>query len=413
MNDNLLTYNQAIACIQKGNFEEAEKLLRNIAHTGHSLTNWSLGLIYAATGRPFAALKHWEQVSPVEVEAVLDKTEKLLGNLPIYEEIFKLYNEALQYARKKDFASLPQRYMEILKRGEGIPLPVEIYKGLFLSSLVQGKFDQFHKQIAEAPDYVKKDVAIKAIVLKVNETQLKSEVKQLKKKSVKKVRIASGFLLAGAALLIITAGLAFRGFGENEKAQLVTTKENVSSVQNSDELKEEYENKLDSLVKENSILQSEVNKKSEELQKSAEIASLLELADDEVGELKVETALNLYQNGIGSFRNHRYPEAAEKLTKSLSISNTTYFADDAHFFLISSSLKTEGQGAATSNLMDDFLNQAQTVSYKESPYMDDVMLMRAEIYLQVGDKEHANMLLDRIESEFPSEWTAKKAKSLN
>jgi TolA-binding protein len=413
MNENLLKYNQAIALIQKGNYGEAEKYLRDIAHTGHTLSNWALGLIYAATGRPFAALKHWERISPDEVEAVSEKMKKLQQKLPIYEEIFTLYNEAISTARQKNFDLLPPMYLKILKKGEGLPLPIEIYKGLFLSLLLQGDLDyQFNKALDKAPEYVKMDVSIKSIVLKVKEASLKTQVHQIEKKSVRRTRIASAILLTGTVSLVLTAGIAFGGIGKNEQVQPVFTKEKAkSAVQGNDELEKEFTAKLDSLTQENAVLQAEVDKKSAVLQENSETENLLKLADINIEEVKEEAALKLYQSGIESYRNHRYQEAVEKLTKSLAISKASYYTDDAHFFLISSSIKLGDQGSAITKI-DDFLNEMKREFYKESPYMDDVMLMRAESYLESGDKENAMKWLNRIESEYPNEWTSKRAKFL-
>ncbi|MDP4086693.1 MAG: tetratricopeptide repeat protein [Bacillota bacterium] len=413
MNENLLNYNKAISLIHQGHLDQAEEVLKVIAQTRHGLSNWALGLVYAATGRPFEAIKHWKYVSPDEVEAVSEKMEKLLDLVPVYEKIFTLYNRALEKARQNDLSSLPQMYADMIETGRGIPLPVEIYKGLFLSLLVQEKRDEFNKALNEAPEYVRKDPRIKSILLRVTETELQSKVYEIEKKSAKKIRKAKGILIAGAASLVLAAGVTAIGImkhkGNPEEA--AATIKTSSSAKDSQSQEKKLRDQISSLTKDNAALQADINKKTAEMQNSADTANLLQLANVNLEDVKEKAALKMYQIGMESYKKGQYQAASEKLQKSLIISKTLYFADDAQYYLIDS-LNNLGETAASVREMDTFLSQSDSTAYKQSPYLDDVMLLRAESYLQAGDKENAGKWLDRIISEFPDQWTSKKAKTL-
>ncbi|RDU37083.1 hypothetical protein DRW41_10380 [Neobacillus piezotolerans] len=415
MNENLLNYNKAITFIQKGNYSEAESLLRTLSQTGHGLSHWALGLIYAATGRPFEALAQWEKVSPDEVAAVPEKIGRLRDTLPTYERIITLYNEAVEKARLKDFASLPQLFLDLFEQGKGISLPIEIYKGWFLSLLVCGDINQFNKALEEVPEYVRNNPSIKSISVKVKEIDLESAANLLDDKTVrKKPRFLKGALMAGAAILMLSTGIAVERFLDNDGAKPVSSKEkpelsSLEGVNQEKALKEQ----IASLEKENSALQSEMDNQSAELQQKSETVGLLELADVNIEDIKVNGAFKQYRSGLDNYRSGQYQTAVEKLGKSISLSKTPYFADDAHFFLIQSAIKSgDDQRAITE--MDSFLKEsdANSDSYSQSPYLDDVMLLRAERYLESGDQENAINWLNRIANEFPHEWTAKKAKSL-
>lgn len=56
MNKNLSQYNESVSYIHTGDYEQAERIFKKLAGTGHVFSNWALGLIYAATGRPYHAL---------------------------------------------------------------------------------------------------------------------------------------------------------------------------------------------------------------------------------------------------------------------------------------------------------------------------------------------------------------------
>ncbi|WP_409271453.1 tetratricopeptide repeat protein [Neobacillus sp. SCS-31] len=415
MNENLLNYNKAIAFIQKGHYAEAENLLRTLAQTGHALSNWALGLVYAATGRPVAALIQWEKVSPDEVAAVPDKIGRLQATLQTYEKIFTLYNEAIEKASQKDFASLPQLFLDLFEQGKGMPLPVEIYKGWFLSLLACGDINQFNKALEEVPEYVRNDTAIKAISLKVKESELGSAANRAENKAVsKKHRFVRMGLLAGAAILMLSTGIAVERFLDNDSAKPVSSKEipersSLEFVNQEKALKEQ----IASLEKENSALQSEMDNQSAELQQKSETVGLLELADVNIENIKENGAFKQYRSGLENYRSGQYQTAVEKFEKSISLSKTPFFADDAHFFLIQSAIKSGDDQKAITEI-EAFLKESDgnSDSYHQSPYLDDVMLMRAESYLESGDQENGIEWLDRIETEFPNEWTAKKAKSL-
>lgn len=336
------------------------------------------------------------------METATEKSEKLRGALPIYEEVFSQYNKAVGLSKQKDFDALPNMFLNMLKTGAEIPLPVEIYKGSLFSMLVSGNREEFNKILADAPDYVHKNTEIKSIMLRLKAAQLQSLATQNEKESKKKLRTAAGILLAGAATFIAAAGLTIGGIWDRG-ADRVSAPNNSASADLND--------KIESLMEENSLLWNELSLTSAELQEKEKITNLLESVDADLHELKESAAQKLYLSGMKDYQNGQYQTALEKLAKSLSISGQSYFSDDAHFFLIQTLMKTGDITAAIAET-DSFLNQADQTNYMESPYLDDVMLLKAENLLKAGDCENAGKWLDRIESHFPDEWTSDRAKTL-
>lgn len=68
------------------------------------------------------------------------------------EEVFSQYNKAVGLSKQKDFDALPNMFLNMLKTGAEIPLPVEIYIGSLLFMLVSGNREEFNKILADAPE---------------------------------------------------------------------------------------------------------------------------------------------------------------------------------------------------------------------------------------------------------------------
>ncbi|ALC89236.1 hypothetical protein AM500_05145 [Bacillus sp. FJAT-18017] len=407
MDEKLTNYNQAISLIHEGRLGDAESLLNRLTTAGFTIALWPLGLIKAATGRPFEALSHWETVSPSSVPQVTVKRETLIQTLPEYKKIFELYNAAIEKARIDGAAPRHEVFSELLSKGDKIPLPAELYKACFLSLLLEGKNGKFKSEYEKAPDYIRENPDIKTISLRAEQAGHEEWKKRSESKAIRYKRLAGASFAAVFLALALTGGIASGIFSKQEKSEPVSSAE-VAKTKIQDDRVKALEEELEQLMSVNSNLEEDLKQKETALKETEATQALLEAAGINIGQLSSEAAERMYREGLALYQDGEFIEASELLKKSLSFSSTNYFSDDAHFYLITSGLKS---GNGMEDELTSFLAESKE-AYRQSPYLDDVMLLMAESYLNSGDKAAAESLLKKIQSDFSLEWTANKAKEL-
>lgn len=393
MSDYKQIYNEAIRLIQTEQYTRAEELLNQLLkqHPTHSLVNWALGLLEAVTGKPYIALKRWEHVSIEDVPFIEAEVQKLRASLPVYESIFANYHLALTRAKERDFSTVVQMYEKMIEEGKNLPLPVEIYHGYFLSLLITNRDADFWQAYKEAPVFVKRYPDIESLYLN-------SMVPQ--KLNVTK-RSRFGWLI-GANVAIVALIFMSIFYFQKETEPVVQYVEIVD-----EEKLSSLETEIEQLTLENKSMQSNV---SAESQKNEEFLQLVEASDLNLELIEEQAAQNLYRQGYQNYQRQVYSEAIDFFIQSLKYRQTTYFSDDAHFFLIQSLLRTNNIDQARQE-MDLFLSNTHPV-YKQSPYLDDIMLLRIDQYVQEGKERKANELLGVMKEQFSGEWTVHEVERL-
>ncbi|ADU31951.1 hypothetical protein [Evansella cellulosilytica] len=407
--DYLSKYNDAISLIHNEQYGKAEVLLYSIleADPHHSFTNWTLGLLEAATGKPYAALKRWQHVSPSDVPYIEEEIEKLTQSLPTYETLFAKNNEALKKAANKDFIEAKRLFVDILLEGEALPLPMEIYKSYFLTLLINEETAVFHDEYDKAPSYVKDAAEITDIYWKIKNDEDVGD-KLVKYQSKNKWMLVSASTVAAASIaftvLLFTTDLFER---ESTPASASPTVEVVETIIEDTEKIETLEQQLTQLSED---IEMSAHLHDAEVQRNEQLLSLIDAAGLSEAEMKINAAESLFRIGYSAYQAGNDVEAIESLGESVQYSQQHYVSDDAHFFLIQALLREEETTRAEQE-MDSFLTAADEY-YINSPYIDDVLLLRAQRYILNDEMEEAFPLLTMIQEQYAEEWTAHEAERL-
>ncbi|GAX90303.1 tetratricopeptide repeat protein [Effusibacillus lacus] len=390
-------YQQAIKKISLGNYEKAKRLLESAIHNGegHSLIYWTLGLIEVSMGYPHKGLERWKSVKPEAIPDIHEKIEHVASFLPKYEEVRRLYNEAVDFAKFKNWKICRSRFFRLMEMASAIPLPADIYYGYYLTLIVSGELQKAASEMANAPAYVRTTPRFNVLETKLK-AQLTSDRKvQTGKKRIYYLRIASvmGILLTAGSL-----GYAVISNSVQEANGIVGEEKKVPDSQ--------------------SVNEKELNVRLRELEQNYEkqkletkqLRELFRYAKIDLDDTVLKASLNTYLEGYSLLKKGEPAKASEMFEKSRELHSDSYFADDNLYYLIQAKAK-EGKAQEARTLREEFMAKTGQ-HYLRSPYYDDILLQQAEDLIQQGKKVEALPLLDKIITDFSNEWTAQRARGL-
>ncbi|WP_042460003.1 tetratricopeptide repeat protein [Neobacillus dielmonensis] len=408
-------YNQALALIRNNQMDRAQSLLETILSIAplHSQTLWTIGLLEVMVGKPLSGLRRWERLNPDEFPQLAAKKELVQSLLGNYEEIQLLYNKALSFAKERKYIEANEVVSAIWNQYPGIPLPEEIYKlCLLIKSLTEDQ-QQIVEWLDTAPDYIKNSQSILSIMQKWNEKQeeqakgLEEEESPKKRKSLIIPTVAAGAVGVAAASLFILYSGVFNNQAGNKPAAAVSPKtETASSKQELSQL----ESKVYSLESEKKHFQSEMDKLNEQLEQTSGRDELYQKAGINLEAIETTKAKEAFQTGYRYLKNDNLNKAADQLELSLSLDANQYFSDDAAYFLALTQYDLNSL-----NLEDPIYQSFQNNQgehYRQSPYKDDFLLLKARNEWRAGDKDAALKTIETIKNEYPKEWTFGAATSL-
>jgi hypothetical protein len=159
------TYNYALQCFQTGKYEQCIRLLLEIKNrfSDSNLLHKVLGAAYLLTGYPAKTVEVWKPLIECEGGVSLERYEKVLELLPVYEQMYKLYEQSLQKRDEKLFGEAMNILSGIVQEKE-YPVPTEIYKSYLLFLLLRRDFQQAEQLLSEMPDYARHADEVESIV---------------------------------------------------------------------------------------------------------------------------------------------------------------------------------------------------------------------------------------------------------
>ncbi|WP_066072610.1 hypothetical protein [Neobacillus soli] len=394
-------YNLAIKYIHAERFEDAALFLEPLVKEYPSFTEakWALGLLQVLLGFPYKALQLWKNIDDANLLSYKQMVEE---KLPQYDELYENYNQALKLIQAEEIHQAKTIFHELLSFQKEVPLPVDFYYGNLLAQLLTGEVERASQEINSSPLYVINSSVIRDLEKTINLHQSnqpafleKAVVQDLPNKVWSK-----GFFIGSgmtASLLIGALGMwIFGGAKEVYRAEPVIQQNAGDSGIDTEKSKD--------LKKEFSVPQEvKTNVKA----KQRELDDMIHNDDIDKSNLSVKTGLNIYRNGLTAFRNKDYRKAAVLMEKSLTLQSSEYFSDDAFFFLIKSKERLNEKENLLP-LYDRFLSQPSK-HFVHSPYMDDLLLDKAKLWIEIGNAKDALPLLEEILTKYKQEWTAVEA----
>lgn len=410
-------YNEAIQLLKQQDFLKAEKLLRQLTKEDQQAdeVKWALGLIQIYVGKPYQAITYWQTVKDREHYKIDQQIAKVEQILPKYDEIYETYNQALVYIKEQQFEQALANFNQCLAFKDA--LPIEVYEGFVNLAYYLDKEDLVDEMLKHAPKHVLAANKIhRTIQLKKNTQQLiqdNNKFEANEKNLQQEVKVArkqrNGILGGGLALvmaLLATMVLVNKEDVESNVTPIVAESEiktevvSEKNVQSTDtEMVQELEQKI-------ITLEEQLTESTESIEQLHAKENLLEQKNISLDIILADAQKKQYQTGYYYYQNGQYDTAVDLLQKSLQFEQDVYYADDAHYYLIQSKIKTGGN-----NLKEDydrFINN-ELESYKQSPFYDDILLQYAQYEMNHDNNDVAKQLLNRVTTEYAQEWTAKRA----
>lgn len=389
-------YHESLKCINHQQYDEARALLEDVIKTNpnHSQLNWALGLIDAATGFPFDAIKRWKKVDHKQFPAVEKLLQSLEEQLPVYKKVFDQYNQGVRLAKNKQYEKARKYFALAFHQGveHNLPLSIHIYKSYILSLLYSDKRTEALDLFKNAPLYIKNSSKL-YIVQKVFQDQ--TEKRRTSKIWFSRISIA--------IVLVIVFFLGGLMSSEKDNDPAIIIEEQSSQLE---ELLKSETAIREQLEKQITLNQEYVNRMTTAEEVNQHLEEVFELVTVDLHDLEKEASYQAYIQGMEAYQNEDYTLASELLGKSFALKEDRYFSDDAIYFYIQS---LHQLGESTYELMMTFL---ATENFIDSPYRDDIMLQLAQYHLTNHEINQAKTYLNRIITNYPDEWTAKKANEL-
>lgn len=414
MDDILTSYNEGIRLLQMEQFEEAafhlEKVARNFPHFKPAL--WALGLIDILLGFPHRALGKWSECEGLNVETYAMDMEMVRGKLPYYEKLYSQYNQAINYIKKQQFQEAAVIFEMLFSLRTELPLPLECYKGVILTKIMDGNVEELDQVISSFPIYVQNSMVIRELKEEIQKVLDGQKIEAAS--TIETVPLPSGNrslrrnMLYGlgliASMLIGVTGMWLINDGKSTE-QLTVSQEKSDSNNQATEKVTLLDAEITRLNKEKRNLEKELETKIEE---STNKSQLLMEANINQNTLVAQAGFNTYQKGLDEYNIGHYENASNQLERSHELQSNEYFSDDSLFFLIKSKQKLNERESALT-LCDQFLKQ-DSQHYLASPLRDDVLLEKARLLIDSGDSTGAREVLELVVSEYQQNWTGREAK---
>ncbi|MBP0725679.1 hypothetical protein J5Y03_10900 [Bacillus sp. RG28] len=311
-----------------------------------------------------------------------------------YKEIYGIYQQATRLMKENNFDSAELMLREIFVDYEHLQIPIEIYKAYILLLLSNEKRKEAERFLAASPEDIQSSGEILQLMQKYS-LNIESNKKRKLPFSLQKFSKVIG-------ICVVIGGVVFLG---SYYFKDLSTKENST-------VKEQKLNKqVSELTEKNNTINNELKKVREKIKtkpvsnqpvdKKGEPTSIqLDLSND---------AIQAYKKGYELFKKKQYKEAKHQFALSYSLHQTNYLSDDSLYFLIKSEQITSHK--MPSSYVDEFLSQSNPY-FTKSPYIDEIMLMKAEILLSEKKNSDALDLLHKIQKNYPHSWTADRASYL-
>jgi tetratricopeptide (TPR) repeat protein len=408
MTDAQVMYQQALRLIDVENLEAAKGLLTKILvkYPLHAETNWTMGLLEAATGNPIEALERWSSLDESKVPNVSIKRELVMGTLEKYKEFYELYNEAIALIAKDNLSEAKVKLETVLRDDEEFPLPVLFYRAYLLLLQLLEDESTYQLIVAKLPSYVASSSDIKEIVRKRSIQSAPAEgISEKSGKNTFKI-----FSIAASIVLALTIGVIGSQylFNQDDSQQASIQVVDSSELDQKEAEIQQLEQKVIELAAAQESELQKLEEKNEELTGKLEYhTNVLTLANLSMDEIIVDAATRSYKQGRSLFLQQNYTEAASRLQESYALGIDNYLADDVLYYLIVSYEKV-GNIQDNEALYDEFLG-SQSEHYLKSPYYDDVLLKKATYLVKQGEKEMAVSILDRLINDFAADWTGQEA----
>lgn len=410
----LHSYNKAIDSLRRGYYDEAGKLLEQVKLKipNHSQVKWALGLVKVMTGYPHKALQEWEGISAEEIPHIFSSQDNVKQKLSLYEQLYGIYNRAVASVKDRQYHEAYNIFKKLLSYKMEVPLPADFYKGYLLSAVLIGEEEAALRESANFPEYIQHLAAISDIKKKL-EQKLMTDVGEKSNRNSRIKKIAYG---AGLAASILIGAFSMK-FIDETNTDIAVSKQpvalNEGSTSESSKYKErvvELEETVNDLKGQQEQLQADLENQELKLGEQKKIQELLNTANVDVSSLVDRAGLVAYEKGLQAFKNEQFQEAAAYFKQSQSVKLTDYFSDDALFYLIQSKKKLN-ETDDLFELYDTFLAET-TSNFRTSPYYDDILLEKAEMLVVSGKITETMPLLEKIQQDYPNEWTALRSKKI-
>jgi len=308
-----------------------------------------------------------------------------------YKEIYGIYQQATRLMKENNFDSAELMLREIFIDYEHLQIPIEIYKAYILLLLSNEKRKEAEHFLAASPEDTQSSGEILQLIQKYS-LNIKPSKKRKLPFSLQKFSKVIG-------ICVVIGGVVYLG---SYFLKDLSTKENIAVK----------ERKLNKQVRE---LTEKNNKINNELKKAHEKIKTEPVSKQPVNNAEQPTTIQLdlsndairaYKKGYELFKHKNYKEAKHQFALSYSLHQTTYLSDDTLYFLIKSEQIISHK--MPSSYIDEFLSQSNPY-FTKSPYIDEIMLMKAEILLSEKKNSDALDILHKIQKNYPHAWTADRA----
>lgn len=415
-------YKEAFELISLRSYERARGLLEEVMLTAPNTSNiaLTLGNVQMLTGYPHLAIHSWSKAKEVGSSLLLSKVQRAEALLSEYDALYERYHHALMLIHKGEHEKALREFALLVDIADRLVLPLPIYYGYFLLLAKHGKKSQLEYEIAQAPQYVQLSQEVNKLQENLATANARSELQAGRRKS-------KGFVLALSALAVLLAvsiGLNIMPDDEQMPASetAISLGTSVREVEARPVQTQQSQAQDVRDAEENAALSMKLQKAqdmyNEALEKAQSAEALLldqeqiiESAGVNLDELQQEAGKRTYSMGQAYYKQRNYEQAAKSFQMSRTFTTDSYFADD-NLYHWSQTLRKLGKTEEAVLLDNEFLSETSK-NYTNSPYLDDVLLERAEYLLQTGFKEEAGVLLQRVINEFPNEWTAARARQLS
>jgi len=399
-------YNLAIDLLKnEENIFEAIHLLESVYSSSIDCEEvaFALGLAKASVGQVYDALKILHRLENKESRTLIEQIEQ---HLPTYIHCINIYNSSLKKCKQGERIESLKQMARIMKYGEEIPLPLEMYQLYYYLLTINHKISQFLSSYKKAPSYVKYDDEIYSL--------FKTYQYRVKARSINHNQIKNLSFITTLVVIIFT----FVFLIYFQKPTLPLQANNVADNLSFQSMKSNYEKRIEELENEllhmNKKLQEkmeDIESKSKHIEELENVQKIFNAANLDVKEVSILAGKNLYREGLYLYQSGKLEDAIPLFKRSLAYSANEYFSDDAHFYLINCYIKLNEDEHAFIE-MDRFLNKSHETHYHHSPYKDDVMLLKAKEHLKKCEMEEATLLLKTIISNYSGQWTSYSAKNL-
>lgn len=411
MNKMVETYNTAVELILENELEKAASLLDDIIRVNRddSFVHWTRGLIDVLCGFPQQAIYHWSHVKEHEIPQVVSRIKEVEETVPQYNKIYETYNEAIVYIANENYEEAQMIMRKLIEQGKSIPLPKECYQAYVLLLLIDEKVDEASEQIEILPDYMKN-------FSNFNRMQKIVQVIQQNEKTVKRGQLRKYLYSSGIVASVFAGAVLMRLIMlDDTQPTMVVSDPNIQLSEVIAELEEEHEEKINSLQSQLNDLTIDFTDVENELHQIKDerqaFAETLALSNIDVETIENQAARNAYQNGMEAFRQGNYEQSTHWLSNSIDLSVDHYYSDDAMYFLIQA---FERSGVSTVELeetIDRFIRLTET-SFAQSPYVDDILLQKANLLIKAEKIDLAIEILEKLTSEYGAEWTGQRAQTI-